>query len=199
MHFYIYKYCKNYKKVLFLTSERRIYDIWKDIGKERIKPEDFVACIEIEQGSKNKYELDKETGLIIWDRVLYTSTHYLMNYGFIPRTLSGDGDPLDVFVLCSQPIEKMSLVRCYPIGIVYMTDKNETDEKVITIPFSDPQYNSYTDISELPAHIIEELEHFLSVYKQLENKVVTVLEVAGHESTMKTIQENISSTKKNVK
>ena len=174
-------------------------NIWKDISKERINPDDFVACIEIEQGSKNKYELDKETGLIILDRVLYTSTHYPMNYGFIPRTLSGDGDPLDVFVLCSQPIEKMSLVRCYPIGIVYMTDKDETDEKVIAIPFGDPQYNSYTDISELPTHIIEELEHFLSVYKQLENKVVKVLEVAGHESAMKTIKENIEFYEKNVK
>lgn len=174
-------------------------NIWKDINKERITPNDFVACIEIEQGSKNKYELDKETGLIILDRVLYTSTHYPMNYGFIPRTLSGDGDPLDVFVLCSQPIEKMSLVRCYPIGIVYMTDKDETDEKVIAIPFGDPQYNSYTDICQLPAHIVEELEHFLSVYKQLENKVVKVLEVAGSECAKKTIQENIEFYEKNVK
>ena len=166
-------------------------NIWKDISKERINPEDFVACIEIEQGSKNKYELDKETGLIILDRVLYTSTHYPMNYGFIPRTLSGDGDPLDVFVLCSQPIEKMSLVRCYPIGIVYMTDKEETDEKVIAIPFGDPQYNTYKDINELPTHLIDELKHFLSVYKQLENKIVKVLKVEGHESAMQTIKENI--------
>ncbi|MBR5439042.1 MAG: inorganic diphosphatase, partial [Clostridia bacterium] len=85
-------------------------NIWRDINPKRIKPKDFIAYIEIECGSKNKYELDKETGFIILDRVLYTSTHYPMNYGFIPRTLSGDGDPLDVFVLCSQPIEKMSLV-----------------------------------------------------------------------------------------
>ena len=174
-------------------------NIWKDINKERIKPDDFIACIEIEQGSKNKYELDKETGLIILDRVLYTSTHYPMNYGFIPRTLSGDGDPLDVFVLCSQPIEKMSLVRCYPIGIVYMTDKDETDEKVIAIPFGDPQYNSYKDISELPSHLIEELKHFLSVYKQLENKVVKVLKVEGHTSAKKTIVENIEFYEKNIK
>ena len=174
-------------------------NIWKDINKDRIKPEDFIACIEIEQGSKNKYELDKETGLIILDRVLYTSTHYPMNYGFIPRTLSGDGDPLDVFVLCSQPIEKMSLVRCYPIGIVYMTDKDETDEKVIAIPFGDPQYNSYKDIDELPTHLVEELKHFLSVYKQLENKIVKVLKVEGHDSALKTIQENIDFYSKNVK
>ena len=168
-------------------------NIWKDINKDRVKSDDFIACIEIEQGSKNKYELDKETGLIILDRILYTSTHYPMNYGFIPHTLSGDNDPLDVFVLCSQPIEKMSLVRCYPIGVIFMIDKNEVDEKIIAIPFGDPQYNSYTDISELPAHIIEELKHFLTVYKQLENKVVEVRKAEGRESAEKTINKCIKS------
>ncbi len=166
-------------------------NIWKDINPARIKPDDFVAYIEIEQGSKNKYELDKETGFIILDRVLYTSTHYPLNYGFIPHTLSGDNDPLDVFVLCSQPIEKMSLVRCYPIGVIYMTDRNETDEKIIAIPFGDPQYNGYKDISELPTHIVDELRHFLTVYKQLENKIVKVTEVCDAESAKKTIALNI--------
>ncbi len=171
-------------------------NIWKDIDPKRITPNDFIACIEIEQGSKNKYELDKETGLIILDRVLYTSTHYPMNYGFIPHTLSGDGDPLDVFVLCSQPIEKMSLVRCYPIGVVYMTDKNETDEKIIAIPFGDPQYNEYTDIKQLPQHIIDELRHFLSVYKELEHKIVRVLDISSAEKAKATIKENIDEFNK---
>ena len=166
-------------------------NIWKDINKDRIKPNDFVACIEIEQGSKNKYELDKETGLIILDRVLYTSTHYPMNYGFIPRTFSGDNDPLDVFVLCSQPIEKMSLVRCYPIGVVRMTDRDESDEKIIAIPFGDPQYNCYKDISELPKHIIAELKHFLTVYKQLENKVVKVTRIGDRSVAEKCIKDSI--------
>ncbi len=166
-------------------------NIWKDISKERIKPDNFVVCIEIEQGSKNKYELDKETGLIILDRVLYTSTHYPMNYGFIPHTLSGDGDPLDVFVLCSQPIEKMSLVRCYPIGVVHVIDRNAVDEKIIAIPFGDPQYNSYKDIDELPAHILDELRHFLKVYKQLENKEVTVAKTQGHKEAQMCISECI--------
>ena len=154
-------------------------NVWKDFNKERISPEEFVAYIEIEAGSKNKYELDKETGLIILDRVLFTSTHYPMNYGFIPLTISEDKDPLDVFVLCSQPIEKMSLVKCYPIGIVTMRDRNEMDEKIIAIPFGDPQYNGYKDISELPSHILQELEHFLSVYKELENKKVEILSTGG--------------------
>ena len=97
-------------------------DINKSLSKNRVTPADFIAYIEIDKGSKNKYEIDKETGLILLDRVLYTSTHYPTNYGFIPRTLSGDGDPLDVFVLCSQALEKMSIVRCYPIGVIKMTD-----------------------------------------------------------------------------
>lgn len=166
-------------------------NVWKDISKQRITPKDFVACIEIEQGSKNKYELDKETGLIILDRVLYTSTHYPMNYGFIPRTISGDNDPLDVFVLCSQPIEKMSLVRCYPIGIVHMLDRLEVDEKVVAIPFGDPTYNSIKDISELPEHLVDELKHFLTVYKQLENKKVEVTRIEGHIEAENVIADNI--------
>ena len=170
-------------------------NIWTDINAERIKPNDFVACIEIEQGSKNKYELDKETGLIILDRILYTSTHYPMNYGFIPLTYCGDHDPLDVFVLCSQPIEKMSLVRCFPIGVINMRDRDEEDEKIIAIPFGDPQYNGYRDISELPSHIVDELRHFLTVYKQLENKKVEILETGGREKAEECIADSIASYK----
>ncbi len=159
-----------------------------DISDERITPEDFVAFIEIEQGSKNKYEIDKETGLIILDRILYTSTHYPLNYGFIPRTYCEDGDQLDVFVLCSQPIEKMSLVRCYPIGVISMKDRDKDDSKIIAIPFGDPQYNGFADISELPCHIFDELKHFLKVYKQLEDKKVDVQNISGHEEAKRVIE-----------
>jgi len=165
-------------------------NINKDISDARIKPNDFVAFIEIEQGSKNKYEIDKETGLIILDRILYTSTHYPLNYGFIPRTYCEDGDQLDVFVLCSQPIEKMSLVRCYPIGVINMKDRDEEDSKIIAIPFGDPQYNGFGDISELPCHIFDELKHFLSVYKQLENKKVDVQDIFGHEKAQEIIAQS---------
>ncbi|MBQ8452070.1 MAG: inorganic diphosphatase [Clostridia bacterium] len=164
-------------------------DIWKEMNKDRIKRDDFVAFIEIEQGGKNKYELDKETSLIILDRVLFTATYYPMNYGFIPRTLSEDNDPLDVFVMCSQPIEKMSLVRCYPIGVIKMIDGNELDQKIIAIPFGDPQNNGYTDISELPEHIFDELIHFLKVYKQLEGKPVEIESIKGQKEAMETIDE----------
>lgn len=171
-------------------------NIWHDISKDRITPTDFMACIEIEQGSKNKYELDKETGLIVLDRVLYTSTHYPMNYGFIPKTLSGDGDPLDVFVLCSQPIEKMSLVRCYPIGAVIMTDGAKRDEKIIAIPFGDPQYNGYSEMSELPKHIFNELAHFLQVYKELENEKTIINKRADKEQAIEVIIESIKEYEK---
>ena len=166
-------------------------NIWTDIDPKRITPEDFVACIEIQQGDKTKYELDKETGMLIMDRVLYTSTNYPMNYGFIPLTISEDDEPVDVFVLCSQPLARLSLVRCYPIGVVAMTDRNEHDEKIIAIPFSDPQYNEYKDISELPKHLADELKHFLTVYKQLENKKVNVEALRGHKEAIKVIKDNI--------
>lgn len=110
-------------------------NIWHDIAPSRVKPEDFWAVIEIEKGSKNKYELDKETGMLRLDRILYTSTHYPANYGFIPRTWAEDGDPLDVLVLCSESIRPLSLVRCFPIGVISMEDGGSQDEKIIAIPF----------------------------------------------------------------
>ena len=142
-------------------------NIWHDISPKRISPTDFVAVVEISKGSKKKYELDKETGLIILDRVLHTSTHYPANYGFIPRTYGDDLDPLDVLVLCSEPLEPLILVRCYPIGVISMIDSGRNDEKIIAIPYSDPTYNSYHDISELPRHIFDEMSHFFRVYKAL--------------------------------
>ncbi len=164
-------------------------NIWHDINPKRINADNFVAVIEIEKGSKKKYELDKETGLIILDRILYTSTHYPANYGFIPRTYGDDLDPLDVLVLCSEPIEPLTLVQCYPIGVISMIDNGRNDEKIIAIPFNDPTYNSYQDISELPSHIFEEMRHFFSVYKALENKTTAVNEISGAEEAKRIIQE----------
>lgn len=182
--------------IIYGKLKGHIMNIWKDFEVDRIKPDDFIACIEIQQGDKTKYELDKSTGLLIMDRVLYTSTHYPMNYGFIPLTLSEDNDPLDVFVLCSQPLERLSIVRCYPIGVVIMTDIKQKDEKIIAIPFGDPQYNGYTDISQLPKHIFDELQHFLSVYKQLENKEVKVESLGGSKQAKAIIIENLERFKK---
>ena len=106
-----------------ILKERVIMNIWHDIDNDRIKPDEFIACIEIPKGSKKKYELDKETGLIILDRILYTSTHYPANYGFIPRTYSDDRDPLDVLILCDETFDPLTLVRCKPIGVFKMSDE----------------------------------------------------------------------------
>ncbi|MCI5936427.1 MAG: inorganic diphosphatase [Eubacterium sp.] len=171
-------------------------NIWHDISKERITPTDFVATIEISKGSKKKYELDKETGLIILDRILYTSTHYPANYGFIPRTLGDDKDPLDVLVICSEDIEPLSLVRCYPIGVMYMLDNGARDEKIIAIPYNDPMYNFYTDISQLPSHVFEEIQHFFSIYKDLENKETAVKEFDGPAEAVAIIEQCLANYEK---
>ncbi len=168
-------------------------NIWHDISPKRIKPDDFWAVIEITKGGKAKYELDKETGLLKLDRVLYTSTHYPANYGLIPRTYAADGDPLDVLVLCSENILPLSLVRCYPIGVITMKDSGADDEKIIAIPFEDPTYNTYKDISELPKHIFDEMKHFFTVYKSLEHKdtpvVSTVLDRVAAECVIQSCME----------
>lgn len=164
-------------------------NIWHNIDPSRIMPEDFVAVVEISKNSKKKYELDKETGLIILDRVLYTATHYPANYGFIPRTYGDDEDPLDVLVLCSEVLDPLTLVRCYPIGYISMLDSGRNDEKIIAIPFADPTYNGYKDINELPAHIFDEMVHFFTIYKSLEHKESIAGEISGRAAAMEVIMK----------
>lgn len=166
-------------------------NIWHDMKQERIKTDDFLAVIEITKGGKNKYELDKETGMLRLDRVLYTATHYPANYGFIPRTYAEDNDPLDVLVLCQENIDPMTLVECYPIGVINMIDSEENDEKIIAIAKKDPFLNMYNDIGEIPAHISSEIMHFFEVYKQLENKQTVVEKVLGRKEAEETIQKAI--------
>ena len=168
-------------------------NIWHDISPKRNTAGDFMAVIEIEKGSKCKYELDKETGVLRLDRILYTSTHYPANYGFIPRTYADDLDPLDVLVLCSESLYPMTTVRCYPIGVISMIDNGRYDEKIIAIPFNDPTYNSYTDISQIPSHIFEEMSHFFRVYKELEEKETAVNEVKNADEARAVIQKAIDS------
>ncbi len=168
-------------------------NIWHDMNPHRVRPEDFVAVIEISKGSKKKYELDKDTGMIILDRVLYTSTHYPANYGFIPRSLGDDGDPLDVLVLCSQSLEPLTLVRCYPIGYISMLDDGRNDEKIIAIPYADPTYNKYRDITDLPSHIFDEMLHFFNVYKMLEDKEAVAKVVNGRDEAIKVIEQSLKN------
>lgn len=166
-------------------------NIWHDIEPDRITRDNFYSVIEIPKGSKMKYELDKKTGLLRLDRVLYTSTHYPANYGFIPRTYAEDGDPLDVLVLCSEPIESLALVRTYPIGVISMLDNGAPDDKIIAIPANDPTYNTYKDISELPRHIFDEMSHFFRVYKQLEGKETSIDEIKDRNEAVRIVDKCI--------
>lgn len=170
-------------------------NVWHDVALERITTKKFEAFIEIPKGCKAKYELDKATGLLRLDRVLYTSTVYPANYGFIPRTLAEDGDPLDVLVLCGETIYPATLVTCYPIGVIKMIDGGSLDEKIIAIPCEDPSYKDYYDIQELPKHIFEEMMHFFEVYKSLEHKQTTVKEICHRDEAMEIIDKCIQAYK----
>lgn len=171
-------------------------NIWHDIDNDRITKDEFLACIEIPRGSKKKYELDKETGMIILDRILFTSTHYPANYGFIPRTYSQDHDPLDVLVLCNETFDPLVLVRCKPIGVVKMIDNDECDEKIISVCINDPAMNIYNDISELPQHLFDEIHHFFTVYKALENKETVVTEICGSKDAKEIIEQSLKDYNK---
>ncbi len=168
-------------------------NIWHDMSPEFIKPDNFSAVIEIPKGSKNKYELDKDTGLLRLDRVLYTSTHYPANYGFIPRTYADDGDPLDVLVICAEPINPLTLVQVYPIGVMRMLDGGRLDDKIIAVPFLDPNYNTIKHIDDLPPHIFDEMLHFFKVYKQLERKETDIRNLHGPDKAIAIIQETIDA------
>ena len=171
---------------------------WHDVKASRVTPQRFLAMIEISKGSKNKYELDKETGHLLLDRVLFTSTHYPQNYGFIPRTFADDYDPLDVLVLCSEAIIPMSFVECVPIGVLIMTDNGLNDEKIIAVAVNDPFYNGYKDISEVPPHIKDEIRHFFQVYKSLEGKDTSVDVVLGHEDAERIIADCLKNYHKHI-
>lgn len=171
-------------------------NIWHDMGAERVSASSFMAVIEIPRGCKTKYELDKQTGMLTLDRVLYTSMQYPASYGFIPRTYSEDGDPLDVLVLCSEEVYPLTLVKCYPIGILSMVDDGENDEKIIAVPFKDPMYNGYKDISELPRHIFDEMNHFFTRYKELEGKKTSVESIKGAGEARGVIEQCIEAYKK---
>ncbi len=164
-------------------------NIWHDLDPAMVTPESFTAVIEIPKGCKKKYELDKTTGLLRLDRILYTSTHYPANYGFIPRTLADDKDPLDVLVLCSETLDPMVMVQCYPIGVIRMIDSDEVDDKIIAIPFQDPSWNSFANMEEIPAHYFDEIVHFFGVYKQLEHKLTATTAAMGRAEALEIIRD----------
>lgn len=165
--------------------------------QNRITKEKFIAIVEIPKASKNKYEIDKETGFLKLDRILFTSTHYPHNYGYIPCTLADDNDPLDVLILSSESIFPLTLVECKALGVVRMKDSGFNDEKIIAICLNDPFYNMYNDIKELPNHIFEEIAHFFKHYKELENKETEVFKIEGSNEAKRIIQKAIDSFKSN--
>jgi inorganic pyrophosphatase len=169
---------------------------WHDVVVEEPVDEWFWAFIEIPKGSKVKYELDKATGLLKVDRVLFSAVHYPANYGFIPRSYCDDGDPLDVLVLGQEPVEPMCLMRARAIGSMQMRDDKGLDDKIISIHVDDPAVAHITHIRELPRHTLAELERFFMDYKTLENKQVTIEEFEGPFEANKTIRRALEDYKK---
>ena len=163
---------------------------WHDIPITTTTTKDFVnAIIEIPEGCSNKFEYDKEYGIMRLDRVLFTSTHYPANYGFVPRTLSDDGDPLDILVLSKDPMVPGILMRARPIGVFIMVDGDEIDEKIISVCADDPSFKDVKDINELQPHIISEMTHFFEVYKELEGKKTKVMKTKSCEHALKVIEK----------
>lgn len=160
-------------------------ELGSDIGR------DFRCVIEIPKGSKVKYELDKQTGLLWLDRVLHSAVHYPANYGFLPRTYCGDGDPLDVLVLGQEPVVPLCILRARAIGVLTMSDDKGPDDKIIAVHVDDPEYAHYRDVAELPPHRLKEIQRFFLDYKVLENKVVDVERIRGRASAEQVIRDAV--------
>lgn len=164
---------------------------WHDVPVGDEAPELFNAIIEIPQGCKVKYELDKDTGLLRVDRVLYSSVIYPDNYGFIPRTLGDDNDPLDVLVVMQEAVVPLSILTVRPIGMMTMVDQGQNDEKIICVHTDDPAYNGYYHIWELPEHRLRELKRFFEDYKKLEEKDVRVHDFLGPDKARGVVTRSI--------
>ncbi|HVZ21874.1 MAG TPA: inorganic diphosphatase, partial [Vicinamibacterales bacterium] len=149
----------------------------------------FPVIIEVPAGSKNKYELDKETGLLRLDRVLYSAVHYPADYGFIPRTYCDDGDPLDALVLGQEPVFPLTLMEARAIGVMRMRDEKGIDDKIVAVSVRDPAFSDYMDASELPNHRLREISRFFQDYKVLENKQVVVEQMQGPAEAFRIIRE----------
>ena len=152
----------------------------------------FPVIIEVPHGSKNKYELDKETGLLRLDRVLYSAVHYPANYGFIPRSWCDDGDPLDVLVLGQQPVVPLTIMYVRPIGVMHMRDQGKADDKVLAVHANDPAYNHITELGDAPPHLMTEIERFFIDYKALEEKTVEVDPFEGKERALLVIRQALA-------
>jgi inorganic pyrophosphatase len=165
---------------------------WHDIEIGRRVEEHFPVVIEIPKGSKIKYELDKQTGLLRLDRVLHSAVHYPANYGFLPQTFCPDDDPLDALVLGQEPVVPLCILRARAIGVITMSDEKGRDDKVVAVHVDDPEYAHYRDVSELPPHRVKELQRFFLDYKVLEHKTVNVEDLRGATEAIEVIHEGIA-------
>ena len=165
---------------------------WHDLSPGDNLPQEFNAVIEIPLGSNVKYELDQASGLIKMDRVLYSAVYYPANYGFIPRTLGEDDDPLDVLVLCQEPVAPLTVLEARAIGVMIMTDAGKPDHKILAVAVQDPEFNRYHEAREIPPHQLKMIRRFFQDYKQLESKAVEVEEIQPAETAYPIIQASLA-------
>jgi inorganic pyrophosphatase len=151
----------------------------------------FPVIVEIPKGSTNKYELDKDTGLLRLDRVLYSAVYYPADYGFIPRTYCGDGDPLDALVLGQEPVYPLTIVEARAVGVMRMRDEKGVDDKIVAVSVRDPSFEGYTDKAQLPPHVLRQLRRFFEDYKTLEHKQVVIEDLLGPEDAVRIIREGM--------
>lgn len=164
---------------------------WHDVTPGEHLPEEFITVIEIPRGSSIKYELDKPTGLLRLDRMLYSAVYYPANYGFIPQTLAEDDDPLDVLVLCQEAVDPLTLVRARAIGLMTMIDSGKKDHKILAVAVDDPEFNTFTEAKQLPPHRLAILRRFFQDYKQLEGKSVEVEDFAPSAAAFPVIEASL--------
>jgi inorganic pyrophosphatase len=170
---------------------------WHDVSPgEQISEGIVRGIVEIPKGSSNKYELDKESGLLTLDRVLYSAVYYPANYGFIPQTLADDGDPLDILVLGEEPVYPLTLVKARAIGLMVMMDQDELDHKVIAVVEDDPEYAQYKDVHQMPPHRLAMIKRFFEDYKTLEHKTVVVDDILSADKAIPVIEESIATYRK---
>jgi inorganic pyrophosphatase len=166
---------------------------WHDVTPGENLPREFTAIIEIPKGSNVKYELDKQTGLLRLDRMLYSAVYYPVNYGFIPQTFAEDDDPLDVLVLCQEPVAPLTLVKARTIGLMTMVDAGKKDHKVLAVALDDPEYNHVHEFGELPPHRLAMVRRFFQDYKQLEGLAVEVDRVEPSENSLPIIEQALEA------
>jgi len=166
-------------------------NLWHDLALGEKVPEEFNVIIEIPKGSKNKYEIDKETGLIKLDRAMKSSQDYPFDYGFAPQTIWDDGDALDVIVLSTYPLSTGILVNVRPVAVMHMTDSGESDDKIIAVPVKDPRWENVKDLADVNPHTIKEFQHFFETYKSIEGKIVTIDGIERREKAVEAVKRSV--------